>query len=862
MKSHIFTIMAKIPFKVSARTARLIGRENIASSRGAIVELVKNSSDADANTCIVFFDNKYGEVPTILHQNEYQYLVSKGVDEKVIDSLYDKIDDQFHLRTDLDEASKLNFLNHTSHLNHLYIIDDGDGMTQEIIENYWMTIGTDNKLQNVFTKKGRVKAGAKGIGRFALDKLGDFCELTTKYNPEVHKNPFSDELKAFLWQVRWSDFEGHNKTIDKVEAELIGLEDIDLKNEVKSILEGQDNRDYLRKSKFSNGTIIDISDLRDTWSDYFVSQVFSDLEVLVPPEESGGIRIFLFSSLRPAKYGLLTGSVCDDYDYKLVARADKDQNIVIEIFRNEYDVETIDASFFERNEMQSHPYRLKDFKKGKWKRKTTFSQLLPGFSLGDNTRILDQIGEFEFTFYFMKRGYSTLDQEKYFYRPFISNARKDWLDRFGGVKIFRDGFRVRPYGEVGDVGFDWLSLGARKASSPASPSKEGGGYKVEPDNVAGTIKISRLSNLAFQDKSSREGLQESRVFSVFNRLIEKIIRVLEEDRSYIARQMHLHHGEKTKDKTSREQAEKLAQDILDRKRSKTAEETTDDISTDDQSPNEIILSELVETQKEEIEKLVDEQKILRGLASSGIVVASFNHELSNLKDVLGSRMDELKELLGERVKPEDYSSTADFDNPFILIEDIKDQDLKMRNWLKFSIGAARKDKRYRKKINLTNYFQRLENTWRTVLDNRFIKYNLVVATKEDVDLRVFEIDLDSIFNNLIVNSIDAFLNYTNAIDREIAINLSTDNKNILINYIDNGPGLSQDIENPAKIFEALFTTKIDYHTGEEIGTGLGMWLVKTIVKDNDGRVQLLNLDSGFGLRISFPKKYRKKPKDA
>ena len=43
MENHI-----KIPFKVSARTARLIGRENIATSKGAIIELVKNGYDADS----------------------------------------------------------------------------------------------------------------------------------------------------------------------------------------------------------------------------------------------------------------------------------------------------------------------------------------------------------------------------------------------------------------------------------------------------------------------------------------------------------------------------------------------------------------------------------------------------------------------------------------------------------------------------------------------------------------------------------------------------------------------------------------------------------------------------------------------
>ncbi|CAB5502576.1 hypothetical protein THERMOT_1644, partial [Bathymodiolus thermophilus thioautotrophic gill symbiont] len=81
--------MAKIPFKVSARTARLIGRENIASSKGAIIELVKNGYDADSPLSLIYF-----------HQPK----------------------------------------------DCLYIIDSGDGMTQSTIEKHWMTIGTDNNL--------------------------------------------------------------------------------------------------------------------------------------------------------------------------------------------------------------------------------------------------------------------------------------------------------------------------------------------------------------------------------------------------------------------------------------------------------------------------------------------------------------------------------------------------------------------------------------------------------------------------------------------------------------------------------------------------------------------------------------------
>lgn len=48
--------MAHIPFSVSARTARLIGRENVANAEGALIELVKNCYDADSKVVIVLID--------------------------------------------------------------------------------------------------------------------------------------------------------------------------------------------------------------------------------------------------------------------------------------------------------------------------------------------------------------------------------------------------------------------------------------------------------------------------------------------------------------------------------------------------------------------------------------------------------------------------------------------------------------------------------------------------------------------------------------------------------------------------------------------------------------------------------------
>jgi C4-dicarboxylate-specific signal transduction histidine kinase len=108
-----------------------------------------------------------------------------------------------------------------------------------------------------------------------------------------------------------------------------------------------------------------------------------------------------------------------------------------------------------------------------------------------------------------------------------------------------------------------------------------------------------------------------------------------------------------------------------------------------------------------------------------------------------------------------------------------------------------------------------------------------------------------------VNSIDAFIVSKVNRPRKITISATQNDRELVIEYHDSGPGLSQDIDRPEDIFKPLFTTKRNKYTGDEEGTGLGMWLVKSIVKDNDGNVQLLYPDEGFGIRISFPIKYKR-----
>lgn len=849
----------RIPFKVSARTARLIGRENVATSKGAIIELVKNGYDADSRFCIVLIDNRYGVYHNQISNDYYTHLISIGIDQSLLDSIYQKNEEVYYEKAniDIEQIGKLKKLLQKNSV--LYIIDAGEGMTASIIQNYWMTIGTDNKTNNYFTKGGRVKAGAKGIGRFALDKLGERCEMTTFFDLEVHHD--TDEkgnptgFSGYRWVVNWDEFEGSNKTIDNVGAEIEGIADKTFMDCLNTVPLTDTLKKLIAEKPVLHGTILKITQLRDIWDADATQRIYDDLGVLVPPTESREFVISLQSLDEPKKYGEVESSFCDDFDYKIVAHADANQKVEIRIYRQEYNAEAIPLSFYQRENQKNYPYRREEFLRGYWDATRTFSQLIPGFRDSDADGVLSRIGAFDFTFYYLKRSATRKDETRFFYRQCPYNLRKSWLDKYGGIKLFRDGFRVRPYGEKGDAAFDWLGLGMRKNNSPAGVAKKDGGYRVEAENVAGSILISRIFNIDFEDKSSREGLQENKSFSIFKQLIIGIIKIFEDDRALIARELVADDEERNGEARERERAEELALKIIEQTR-KNAENTNHQ-NTDKDSPDYKLqlLASINEQKTEEIKQLREEQRILRALASSGLMLASFAHDLSKLNDSMEYRYDKIKNLLYTKVRETDFPDIRR-KNPFQLLDQAKQNDIKMQSWLNFSTDIIKKDKRRRKTVMFIPYFEKLEETWSGIFSERDIRF--IHVNIENTSIRAFEIDFDSIFYNLLSNSIEAFVRSRDDGQREIEVTLKTTEKNIICTYKDNGPGLSSDIVNPYDIFQPLFTTKRSASTGEEIGTGLGMYLVKLISEDNDARITLLTPQKGFGIQFVFPIKYMRK----
>lgn len=110
--------MAEKSFTVDARTIIHLGRESIKDHTTALIELVKNSYDADANL-----------VEIEIYQKET--------------------------------------------LDMIRISDDGFGMTEKDIDKSWLRIGFSEKKINKITPHGRRKTGEKGIGRLSTDRLGE-----------------------------------------------------------------------------------------------------------------------------------------------------------------------------------------------------------------------------------------------------------------------------------------------------------------------------------------------------------------------------------------------------------------------------------------------------------------------------------------------------------------------------------------------------------------------------------------------------------------------------------------------------------------------------------------------------------------
>lgn len=833
--------MAKIPFIVSARAGKLLGRENFSNPEGAIIELVKNSYDADAKNCIVIFDVKYDII-----KDE-----KKKTEKKVINK----------------------------NKSHIFIIDNGEGMTDAVIKDYWMKIGTGNKEFDYISDENRVKTGAKGIGRFALDRLGSTTEMWTL--SKKTKNNI-----GFYWEMDWKQFDNSDKAISEINAN-IESQSIHQKELLqKAFPENSNIERILQELNLDKGTILKISNLKDEWFNIDIESVFKSLEALIPPKELKiPFEVYFHHIQQPKEYGQVETAFFNDYDYKVIAKYNaKTLNVDFEITRNELDLEIVKKKFSSLYANKKSPYDLKTLEKKTFKYSKKVDSILKWKLNENNIKLLNEVGSFNLIFYYLK--YSVSKKEGYPYKSINIEERRAALSKFGGVKVYRDSFRVRPYGDIGN---DWLSLGARRAKSPAGAGQRIGDWRVGPESTAGTITISRKTNPLLVDKSDRGALQENNAFNTFKKIITGLIHEFEIDRTKTLNPYYLYkkeEAEKELEKKIHTRAVELAQKIADEQK-KSDEKyygkkpTSIDLfaqkkeEEEKKSYEKAFKETFQEIEDENLKKEYEEVAQVRSLASLGLIFSSFAHELKEIRDNTGEinlLEKNFKKIVSENFKKialeeqkklkENKQYNSEVDNPYQdgvdIIELLKEDSKKIKYWVNYSLTAIKKDKRKRKALDFSKFFISLNKNWKRILDDKNITLKIDDNLKDsNYNFRGFEMDLNTIFANLINNAIDSFNELDVIKDRIIAISVKKQNDSMVIIFSDNGVGLSSVFEEKEDIYLPFTTSKKD-NKGNEIGTGLGMYLVKNVVDDNNGKIEILESKSGFGVKINFPLRKQQK----
>lgn len=843
--------MARIPFKVSARTAKLIGQENFSNPEGAIIELVKNCYDADAENCIVIFDTKFEGVPDSLSSADFQKYAKQN---KPVSSSYKLKAGKYTLLTKLTDERISSLTEFFSGFNSIYVIDNGHGMTSEVIQNHWMEIGTGNKEFQYVSEDGRIKTGAKGIGRFALDRLGRLSEMFTA--------PKGKKSKCSHWKMDWKQFDSPNKVISDIEAE---VEEVEWNlNEwlLDNFKSNSAVQKIIKSKKFINGTVIKISHLNDVWESNGLTGIYKSLEALIPPKELDiPFSVHFFHLQQPKLYGEVETAYFNDYDYKITAEYNsEDLTVEIKMSRNELDLKKVKKEFSHIFKKAVHPYDLKTLEKKEFVIPTSANELLKWKESATNIRTLKKLGDFTFTFYYLKNQVS--NKEDYPFKDVNSKERRAIIDKFGGIKIYRDSFRVRPYGDLGN---DWLKLGERAAISPAGAGQRIGDWRVRPNQIAGLIKISRIKNSHLIDKSDRGSLVENESFEVLKNLVIAIINEFEVDRTKI---LHPFYNEiqaqverKRKEEIQKE-AEKLADKILE-ERSKVEEKIYG-------NKPDLFKSKKTEEERTAYKKVIEkglskfekpEQKEaeiaqVRTLASLGLIVSSFAHELKTIKN----NFEDINALekIYTNIVPDEKKKTVNYKDGVNIIALLKEENEKIAHWVDYSLTAIRKDKRKRGSIKFDKYFAGLCKNWKTVFENRNVNIEIKKQVRKAYSFRAFEMDLNTVFNNLISNSIDSFNSLKTIRERRISISYGIVKNNIQIIYSDNGGGIPKVFaKDKDKIFLPFTTSKKD-RAGNDIGTGLGMYLVKNVISDNNGSVEIMESKPGFQLKIELPTRTSKK----
>ena len=353
-------------------------------------------------------------------------------------------------------------------------------------------------------KKKRIVQGEKGIGRFAILKLGKRILVTTRPEKSNVEYEIDYDLSAYD-----DDF----LTENKIKKELF-IDDLNIVVHAvkpKKIIDKNVKIGHHIFQGGNTGTIIEVSNLKGKWNRQKIENIYKDIsklesifdKIIYPNKKKDDFIVAFYVNQERLT---LTEEHLDKL-YGLI-----ENRSVFKITKGRYDSENKKFTFLEnhisksldifsltfmQNKIFKEYFCLKKFNKKKGKEECTENFREP------------ECGSFSFNFFIFD--FSKKAPIKY---ELNQNDRK--LIKEHRIYLYRDGIRVFPYGNPDD---DWLQIDRLRGTERAS-------FFFSNDQVIGWIEISKSKNPELKDKTNREGLiDEGNATQDFIKLIQSLISI-------------------------------------------------------------------------------------------------------------------------------------------------------------------------------------------------------------------------------------------------------------------------------------------------------------------------------------------------
>jgi signal transduction histidine kinase/anti-sigma regulatory factor (Ser/Thr protein kinase) len=661
--------------------------------------------------------------------------------------------------------------------------DDGIGMDESIIRGPWSEPAHGSKEtqkeEMKRTTKGRLPLGEKGVGRFAAQRLGHHLDMITR--PEGSK-------VEYRVKIEWDKFDTSSRYIDEVSFPL-------------------ERREPKYFTGDRHGTRLIISSARTQWTRKEGEKLQARLMRLLSPDAvKKDFNVTLKIPEFPQLEKLDPNDLLNKYQFKIECDIDAKGNALYSYFERKPD-----GKIEELKEKVNLWAEVND----DWQKHSP------------------ACGPFRVVICAWLR--TTANLKEY-------DITREQLNNLCGISIYRDGFRVIPYGDENN---DWLGLALRRVKVP--------GEKYDNDQVIGRVEIVQEKNKALLDKTSREGLQENQAFADMKDLTLGAVKLLENE--------SLEEREKMKKpaqskKNLEKKIKELTKEIEEIKNSRVqpgaepvnqpgadvGRETAEPVRSSEVISVPVSRLEDLTTRTREISSTADElysdlienkeeqREVFLHLVGIGLAAERFSHEFDRLVGILSSNLAALEEK---------YSHNPNVKALRVVFDTLRNE---IRLW---SVARYVKNPPGPKNIDVREILRMVLEAHRRELDDNSI--TVEEAMEEGFNVKISVASLSQVLDNVISNAIYWLAGKSEASDRKLSVKVNGKEREIVI--CNNGPKVQPNVR------KNLF--KYPFVSSKPNGRGLGMYICSEIMKQNKGSIDLLSEDSsenkyaGAGFLVSL-----------